>query len=337
LTYLKRLDGKQLVLDNFIKDFNKFSDQYPDMREDDQTKDELHQRVDILSDELWEIAEERKEGAIEERKKIMESGWVEFSLEYLTSCAQQMMQSEIDKFKGTIQLVHDYYHAIEEKLIPEAPDHATVDLIKENDEMPEVEKIADGAETTDIKSYSYPRLDDLYKRALKAQVVPDVMAAAAAADAGKKGAAKGAPAKGKGTVEEESKPESIYIKEMKDAIKVEKSILRFRLTQIRNWAMNRLKYQREKSLKVYQKLDDWILVSSKAENDAIEEVCDVVKQAIEEQGKIQDELRVKFMDFFVDKAILNFIEPPPEKLESMEETQEGRFNIPQLKSLVQEL
>lgn len=87
LTYLKRKDGKQQVLDTFIKEFNDFSDQYPDMREDDQTKDELHQRCDILSDELWEIAEERKEAAIEERKKIMESGWVEFSLEYLTSCA----------------------------------------------------------------------------------------------------------------------------------------------------------------------------------------------------------------------------------------------------------
>ena len=43
------------------------------------------------------------------------------------------------------------------------------------------------------------------------------------------------------------------------------------------------------------------------------------------------------MDFFVDKAIANFIEPPPEKLESMEEAQNSRFNIPQLKSLVQEL
>lgn len=88
LTFLKRLDAKQQVLDKFNKDFNDFSDQYPDMREDDQTKEELHQRVDILSDELWEIAEERKEHAVEERKKIMESGWVEFSLEYLTSCAQ---------------------------------------------------------------------------------------------------------------------------------------------------------------------------------------------------------------------------------------------------------
>ena len=122
LTYLKRRDGKQQVLDKFIDEFNAFSDEQPDMREDDQTKEELHQRTDILSDELWEIAEDRKEQAVEERKKIMESGWVEFSLEYLTVCSQQMMQSEIDKFKGTIQLIHDYYHAIDEKLIPESPE-----------------------------------------------------------------------------------------------------------------------------------------------------------------------------------------------------------------------
>ena len=70
---------------------------------------------------------------------------------------------------------------------------------------------------------------------------------------------------------------------------------------------------------MYQKLDDWIAVPSKAENDAIDEVCDVIKEAIEDQGKIQDELRIKFMDFFVDKGILNFIEPPPEKLAAMEE------------------
>lgn len=61
------------------------------------------------------------------------------------------------------------------------------------------------------------------------------------------------------------------------------------------------------------------MVSSKAENDAIDEICDVIKESIEEQTKIQDELRIKFMDFFVDKGILNYIEPPPEKLEEMEE------------------
>jgi hypothetical protein len=69
---------------------------------------------------------------------------------------------------------------------------------------------------------------------------------------------------------------------MKEAIKVEKSILRFRLSQVRNWALMRLKHQRELSLRIYQKLDDWINVSSKAENDAIDEVCDIIKISIEE-------------------------------------------------------
>jgi hypothetical protein len=142
-----------------------------------------------------------------------------------------MMQSEIDKFKGTIQLVHDYYHTIEEKLIPEAPEGVTVDLMKEDLEIPEVEKLGEGAEISDISAYTYPRLEDLYKRALKAQIVPDVIASAAAADAGKgKGGKGGKDAKGKGADAEEAKPESRYVQEMRDAIKVEKGILRFRLT-----------------------------------------------------------------------------------------------------------
>ena len=88
--------------------------------------------------------------------------------------------------------MHDYYHAIDEKLIPEAPEAVTVDLMKEDVELPEVEKLGDGADSVDVNAYSYPRLDDLFKRALKAQVVPDVLAQAAAADVGKKGGKKDA-------------------------------------------------------------------------------------------------------------------------------------------------
>lgn len=61
LTYLQRLDNKQELLDQFVQEFNQFSDEFPDLREDPQTKEELHQRCDVLSDELWEIVEERKE------------------------------------------------------------------------------------------------------------------------------------------------------------------------------------------------------------------------------------------------------------------------------------
>lgn len=88
LKYLHRSDNKQELLDQFVKDFNQFSDEYPDLREDQPTKEELHQRCDVLSDELWEIVEDRKEQNTDERKKIMESGAVESNLEFLTGCAQ---------------------------------------------------------------------------------------------------------------------------------------------------------------------------------------------------------------------------------------------------------
>ena len=88
LEFLHCCDGKQDILDEFVKNFNDFSNEYPDLREDDQTKEELHQRTDAVSDELWEIVEERKESSIEFRKKVMESGFVEFNLEFLTSIAQ---------------------------------------------------------------------------------------------------------------------------------------------------------------------------------------------------------------------------------------------------------
>ena len=175
LEFLHTSDGKQEILDKFVASFNDFSNQYPDLREDDQTKEELHQRTDALSDELWEIVEERKEQSIEFRKKIMESGFIEFNLDFLTTIAQQLMQAEVDKFKSSIQILHDYYHAIEEKLITEAPAMITVEIgFPEGEEPPAVENLPEGADATKIELYIYPRLDRLISMSIKQQVVTDV-------------------------------------------------------------------------------------------------------------------------------------------------------------------
>ena len=73
-------------------------------------------------------------------------------------------------------------------------------------EQPEVERLAEGAESTDLAAYSYPRLDDLFKRALKAQIVPDVSTGTAAADPKKGG--KAPPKKGGAPETDEVKPDS---------------------------------------------------------------------------------------------------------------------------------
>jgi hypothetical protein len=339
LNYLHRSDNKQELLDQFVKDFNQFSDEFPDLREDNATKEELHQRCDVLSDELWEIVEERKEQNIDERKKIMESGSVENNLDFLTTCAQSLLQSELDKFKASIQIIHDYYFAIEEKTTHELTGAVTSELTFDGDEMPSVEVLGENADSTVIASYSYPRLDKLLQMALKQQAVPDVTKIDAAGADKKGGKApppkKGAPA-AKDAETDAPVEESMYVKEMKEAVRVEKSLLRFRLVQIRNWTLNRLQDTRQQALSTYKKFDDWIQVAQKTEMDTIEEMCAVIKKAIEDECKIQHELRIQFMDFTVDNSTLNYINPPIPKLEALEQSQSDRFAIPQLRNLLGE-
>jgi len=61
--------------------------------------------------------------------------------------------------------------------------------------------------------------------------------------------------------------------------------------------------------------------------DTIEEMCSVIKKAIEEESKIQHELRINFMDFTVDNSTYNYINPPVPKLDAIEDHVKERFNI----------
>jgi hypothetical protein len=87
---------------------------------------------------------------------------------------------------------------------------------------------------------------------------------------------------------------------------------------------------------MYKKFEDWIQVAQKAEMDTIEEMCAVVKRAIEDETKIQNELCISFMDFSVNHTTLNFINPPRPKLPALEEFSSTRFSIPMLTQLVAE-
>ena len=247
------------------------------------------------------------------------------------------MQAELDKFKTSIQIIHDYYFAIEEKTTHELTGNITAELAFGDEEAPAVEVLAEGADALQIQSYTYPRLEKLLQMALRQQVVPDVTKIEAAG--GDKKAKAPPPKKGAPAASHEpeaAQEESQYVKEMKEAVKVEKSILRFRLVQIRNWTLTRLQDTRQNALNTYKKFDDWIQVAQKAEMDTIEEMCSVIKKAIEEETKIQHELRINFMDFTVDNSTLNYINPPVPKLDALEDRHCDRFTIPQLRTLVSE-
>lgn len=123
---------------------------------------------------------------------------------------------------------------------------------------------------------------------------------------------------------------------MREAVRVEKSLLRFRLVQIRNWTLSRLQATRSASLQMLKKFDDWILLAQKAEMDTIDEMCHVIKRAIEDETKLQNELSINFMDFTQSLDTLNYINPPVPKLDALEDHHSSRFTIPQLRSLIAE-
>lgn len=64
----------------------------------------------------------------------MESGMVEYEIATFTQTLVSAFQYEVDRFKQCVQLIYDYYHTFEDKLIPDMPLQFTIDLIQDGDD-----------------------------------------------------------------------------------------------------------------------------------------------------------------------------------------------------------
>ncbi|KAM3848093.1 sperm flagellar protein 2 [Vipera latastei] len=111
--YLKRPDHKQEFVTQWQVDYNSVAD---DLWDDDETKEELHQRVIDLRDRLWDICENRRDEAEQERCDIMNDGWLPDRIGLLMNHIFSLMQNEMDRFQDTKKLLHDYYRAMEGKI-----------------------------------------------------------------------------------------------------------------------------------------------------------------------------------------------------------------------------
>ncbi|NXP09274.1 SPEF2 protein, partial [Thinocorus orbignyianus] len=125
--YLKLPDLKQEFVSQWQSDFNSVAD---DLREDDETKAELHQRVTDLRDLLWDICDNRREEAEHERSRIMSDGWLQDHRGIVMNHFFSLMQAEVDRFQDTKKLLHDYYRAMEGKIpTKDGQDFARIPLL----------------------------------------------------------------------------------------------------------------------------------------------------------------------------------------------------------------
>lgn len=70
------------------------------MRQDDQTKEELMSRVDILSNSLWTNIISKKDASLLEIQRQSESGWAIQEMRNVCKLIAQMFEIEIKKFNS---------------------------------------------------------------------------------------------------------------------------------------------------------------------------------------------------------------------------------------------
>jgi hypothetical protein len=63
--YLARQDPNQIsLIQDFIDSYNKFSEEFPNLRLDPQTQIELKKRATKLSNDMWSLVEHKKDLAL---------------------------------------------------------------------------------------------------------------------------------------------------------------------------------------------------------------------------------------------------------------------------------
>jgi hypothetical protein len=106
LEYLNRPDTFQEKVDVLVKACNDID---PDMRDDLETKQEIHQRAEDLKEALWESSDQRRDEADDERRRIIKDGWIDDQITVLLNSYITLMQVEVDRYFDSRQLISDYY------------------------------------------------------------------------------------------------------------------------------------------------------------------------------------------------------------------------------------
>ncbi|KAM4579456.1 sperm flagellar protein 2 [Fundulus diaphanus] len=111
--YLGSPDLKQELVSQWQKDFNSIPD---DMRKDEETKAELHLRMDELRERLWDISDKHREEDEQERKALMCDGWLEEQAAMLINHHSMIIQVELSRFRETLCTLRLYYWSMHRKV-----------------------------------------------------------------------------------------------------------------------------------------------------------------------------------------------------------------------------
>jgi len=359
-----------VLLDEFVLRFNMFSEEHPDMRKQDLTKDELHQQVDDLHEKLKEKVNTRTEQCTSLLQEMEESQWVESQVEVVAAQTQHAVQLEARRYYAACQLISDFYwSAIGDGLPAGKTLPPLIDVLGDADDEPVAEdpkakakaKAKAKGEEEAPEDPAAVRAAKLRKRVEATEEVPAHLEFPFIVDLIKKAkdwcwkveeyqspneekepevdpkAKAKAKAKAKGAADEPEKPaqpaSALYV-DMQQALIAERMAYCHRLAMINSWAEKLLISMTEKADDMYLRHRDWVALRRQKELDCVAGLADILKEHIENEDLITARLTLEGSHLHQHPNLLLKAPTPPVKPPPVESNAPFRWSIEQLDGLL---
>uniref|UniRef100_A0A8C0EM38 Sperm flagellar 2 n=1 Tax=Bubo bubo TaxID=30461 RepID=A0A8C0EM38_BUBBB len=359
---LKHPDLKQEFVSQWQSDFNSVAD---DLREDEETKAELHQRVTDLRDLLWDICDNRREEAEQERTDIMNDGWLPDHSGIAMNHFFSLMQVEVDRFQDTKRLLHDYYRAMEGKIPTDDRQDFTriplldiivmsyilflrIPLVSWKLPSPEINITKSKIKGTPQKSAKDENSENEVATFRKDEnLITDTWQAAVTAvsnmvrniyfPAGPPSTASVVEVNPVPVTPEKLKKQEMTLKikqEYFSALKHEEVATKSRLGLIKEKALAFVEDLAMKAEEAYKDMEKWLGSRFLAEMSSVEKLIEVARHHIESSSKIQYEITLEETDFFINSDVKVIPDPVPlPHVPHVENSGSGTLTISQLTAL----
>ncbi|KAK7933524.1 hypothetical protein WMY93_004420 [Mugilogobius chulae] len=309
--YLGRPDLRQEIVSHWQKDFNSVSD---DMRSDEETKAELHLRLQELCERLWNICEKRKEENEQEMAAVMEDGWLSDHTALLVNYHSILMQVELDRFQDIFCILKKYYLSESNKPLLESPPNLTkISLLdtssilvletqsqQNEQDQPQKKLLNDYEEAVRAINSLLPaaaqQREEETKPNDKAQEKPQ------GADKSSKKSAK--KKKGPASPPPASNPEPPEVKPQNEAAKM-------RMSLVKGHGLNLVDFIQRNAEETSCCMKSWLKEHFQIEMKSIEQLAEVVRHHIEFETKLLNELVLDCTNFSLNGDYLMEALPPP--------------------------
>ncbi|KAI8909472.1 hypothetical protein DFJ77DRAFT_472693 [Powellomyces hirtus] len=137
--------------------------------------------------------------------------------------------------------------------------------------------------------------------------------------------------------EVKAEPDMDMMPEYQQIVDREDQLLRRKLERLKAHALENLRSLRSKGIEVFTLLDDWISTRFGCEMDAVREMLNVIKEAIEAEAKLPNRLALHGEKFKVDFGLLMYEpDPEPRPPSPVEKQMSDQFTVAQLGALAQQ-